>query len=133
MADSEIRVVYNHLPAVIETIRKRENNLALDLANNVKEMAQMKAPKDTGNLARSIHVERVPATGQSTYIAQANTKYLNPALRDYAHYVEFGTRYMAAQPYLIPAYALMLTLLYPISEFSFGLPVETSAKTGSVV
>lgn len=133
MSGTEIRLVFNHVPAVILTLHKREDNLARDLAVNVREGARAKAPKRTGNLTRTIHTEKVSGAVGSMYITQANTKYIDPTLRDYAAYNEFGTRYMAAQPYMMPAYHMMLALLYPIAEFSMGLPIEISAKTGRAV
>lgn len=53
--------------------------------------AKAKCPVDTGNLRNSISHA---ASGDSAYIG-TNV--------EYAPYVEFGTRKMAAQPYLKPA------------------------------
>lgn len=54
--------------------------------------AKRNAPNDTGFLERSI----IPSI--SDLVGQVN------ATADYAMYVEKGTRYMAAQPYMGPAY-----------------------------
>lgn len=62
------------------------------VADDIAEDAQRYAPKDTGRLANSIHVEQVSAR-------QARVKADAP----YAGYVEFGTENMAAQPFMRPA------------------------------
>lgn len=62
---------------------------------NTTELAQgamRNAPVDTGNLRRSI----VPSI--TDLVGQVN------ATAEYSGYVEMGTRYMAAQPYMGPAF-----------------------------
>lgn len=59
----------------------------------LQQRAQRKAPVDTGTLRRSIRLDI--EDGGMTAIVSANT--------EYAEYVERGTRFMAAQPYLHPA------------------------------
>lgn len=56
--------------------------------------AQRNAPVDTGNLKRSIRLD-VSGGGLT-----AESK----AAAEYAPYVEWGTRYMEAQPYMKPAF-----------------------------
>ncbi|WP_276421535.1 HK97-gp10 family putative phage morphogenesis protein [Lactococcus garvieae] len=79
----------------------RENISLSDLKSvirmNTAELtreAQYESPIDTSTLERSInmHIEDEGMTG----IVEPNT--------DYAGYVEFGTRFAAAQPYLGPAF-----------------------------
>lgn len=63
----------------------------------VETAAKRLCPVDTGNLRSSItHVLGVD--GQGLY-ADIGTNV------EYAPFVEFGTRYMAAQPFLVPALA----------------------------
>lgn len=127
----DIDLKYNHVPAVIRTMSNRNNNLALDLAKNVEQIAKIKAPVLTGNLKLTIHVERVVAPpGMDTYIAQANTQYRDSSQRAYAQYVEFGTRYAHAQPFMGPAYVETRAMLYPIASYTYGMPVEIAAETG---
>lgn len=59
----------------------------------VQQKAMMKAPVDTGFLKRSIDLELTDGglTGKVK------------ATAEYSGYVELGTRFMAAQPYLEPA------------------------------
>lgn len=61
---------------------------------NLQKKAQRNAPIDTGNLKRSIGLE-IKNDGLS-----AETE----ATADYSAYVELGTRFMQAQPYLGPAF-----------------------------
>ncbi len=65
--------------------------------HNGKEMqvkAQRNAPVDTGTLKRSIGLEITDA-GMSAEVEPT---------AEYAPYVELGTRFMEAQPYLKPAF-----------------------------
>ena len=59
----------------------------------LQESAQRKVPVDTGNLKRSIGLE----IRDSGLTAEEPTA-------EYAAYVEYGTRYMNAQPYMRPSY-----------------------------
>ena len=63
-----------------------------DLVENVVELAKDKAPKDTGNLASSIRLERLTPM---SYRVQTET--------GYGAFQELGTSNNAAQPFLIPA------------------------------
>lgn len=56
--------------------------------------AQRNAPVDTGNLKRSIQLE----------ISDGGLTAESEATAEYAPYVEWGTRYMEAQPYMRPAF-----------------------------
>ena len=56
--------------------------------------AQQKAPVDTGYLKRSIGIECTDG-GMAAEVEPTD---------DYAPYVELGTRFMEAQPYLGPAF-----------------------------
>lgn len=55
---------------------------------------QRNAPVDTGNLKRSIGLE----------VANAGTTAIVGAKAEYAPYVENGTRFMEAQPFVGPAF-----------------------------
>lgn len=56
--------------------------------------AENNAPVDTGTLKRSITIE-IEDDGLTAVVAPHT---------EYAAYVEYGTRYMTAQPYMRPAY-----------------------------
>ncbi len=61
---------------------------------NMQVQAQKLAPVDTGNLKRSIRLELLKGGMAGAVISPA----------DYSGYQEFGTRFMAAQPYMGPAW-----------------------------
>lgn len=56
--------------------------------------AQRNAPVDTGNLKRSILLD----------ISEGGLRAKSEATAEYAPYVEWGTRYMDARPYMKPAF-----------------------------
>lgn len=60
----------------------------------LQKTAQKNAPIDTGNLRRKIALDITDG---------GLTAEVEPTA-DYAAYVEYGTRFMEAQPYLKPAY-----------------------------
>lgn len=82
--------------------RKLKQNVRMDdvkrvVRHNGAEMqtkAQQNAPADTGTLKRSIGIE-ITDGGMTAEVEPT---------ADYAPYVELGTRFMEAQPYLGPAF-----------------------------
>lgn len=60
----------------------------------LQESAQRKVPVDIGNLKRSIGLE-IRDSGLTAEVEPTE---------EYAEYVEYGTRYMNAQPYMRPSY-----------------------------
>ena len=82
--------------------KKLKKNVQMDdvkqvVRHNGAEMqtkAQQNAPVDTGALKRSIGLE-ITDSGMSAEIEPT---------AEYAPYVELGTRFMEAQPYLKPAF-----------------------------
>ena len=87
-----VKVLYNHLPrikaampgAIAETVREA----ALKCETYAKDVT----PVDTGALQASIKAKKL-----------AETEWEIAPDTEYAIYVEFGTRKMAAQPYMRPA------------------------------
>ena len=83
---------------VLERLKKLSDTSGIQkvVAMNGAELqqrAQRKAPVATGQLRRSIQLD-ITDNGM-TAVVSANT--------EYAAYVEYGTRFMGAQPYLRPA------------------------------
>ncbi|WP_019008981.1 HK97-gp10 family putative phage morphogenesis protein [Deinococcus aquatilis] len=74
--------------AVIQLAEQRAAVKAQQLRN---EMVLL-APVDTGRLRQSINVQKI---GKGHYRVGTNV--------NYAPFVEFGTRYMRAQPFMRPA------------------------------
>ena len=62
--------------------------------SEMQTTANIICPKDTSNLANSITLELTDG---------GFTAEVEPHM-DYAAYVEYGTRYMSAQPYMRPAF-----------------------------
>lgn len=60
----------------------------------LQQKAQRYAPVDTGNLRRSIQLS-IEDNGMTAEVA---------ATADYSAYVEYGTRFVNAQPYMRPAF-----------------------------
>ena len=90
--ESNIDDVINSLEKSIEkAIKKKKKELQLT-ALEIERDAKLNAPVDTGMLRASI-----TSTGSgSEYEIGTNI--------EYAPFVEFGTKYMAAQPFLFPAF-----------------------------
>lgn len=84
------------LTATIETKVKLESIKTVIKANGaaMQQRAMQKVPVDTGQLKRSIQLDIRDAG--LTAVVEPHT--------DYAAYVEYGTRYMSAQPYIRPAF-----------------------------
>ena len=73
------------------------NDVKRVVSHNGAEMqtkAQQNAPVDTGHLKRSIGLE-IKDGGMTAEVEPT---------AEYAPYVEYGTRFLSAQPYLKPAY-----------------------------
>lgn len=66
---------------------------ALDMAEQVAEIARGLVPVDTGTLQDSIHVNNTPHEGLISVEADA----------EYASFVEYGTSVNDAQPFMRPA------------------------------
>lgn len=86
------RIVYNNLPKLSDEARQRASVIVRNAAFEVEAYAKQVVPVDTGNLRNSIHT-----TMEGELTAKVGTHV------GYAAYVEFGTRWMAPRPYLIPA------------------------------
>jgi len=71
---------------------KKLDKLLQVISVNIVNEAKYLCPVDTGRLRASIHYKQV---GRLHYLVGTNV--------EYAPYVEFGTRKMSAQPYLLPA------------------------------
>lgn len=85
-----------------------------EAADTVVNFAQLRAPKDTGDGAASIHKEPLPADGD----AEAGWAVSWDDEHDYMRFPEFGTERMAATPFLRPA-----------AEAVGNQVVETSTQT----
>lgn len=85
-------LVFNALPAMSDQLRERASAVVREAAFAVEARAKTIVPVDTGTLKNSIQAEMLDDL--SAQVAPHT---------DYAIYVEFGTRRMAARPYMAPA------------------------------
>lgn len=83
---------YNNIPQVIAAVEGAKPKALRGAALIVQGTAQALCPVDTGNLRSSI----------SHGLAGSDDAWVGTNV-EYAGYVEYGTRKMAAQPYLRPA------------------------------
>ena len=89
---NNVRVVFNNLPKIAAALPDSIIGTVRDAAHKCETYAKDVVPVDTGALRASIRA--VPVSETEWEIAP-NT--------EYDIYVEFGTRKMAAQPYMRPA------------------------------
>lgn len=115
-------VVYNHLPRVIATVLSADGEMARDVAQGMRDKAEAKAPVLSGALKASIHLE---GGGNDYQVTAKSTE--GGATRDYAHFVEYGTSKMRAQPYMRPAFVAGVALDLPRAAAEFGRKVEAAA------
>ena len=105
MGSVKFSIKFEGLDELAHELKKREN---LDAVKTVVKMngaelqagAQQKAPVDTGTLKRSIGVE-IKDGGLTAEVTPT---------AEYAAYVELGTRFMAAQPYLEPSFNIQKSI-----------------------
>lgn len=87
-----VRIVYNHLPRLRGEMRDAAARAVARAAHDVEAAAKQRAPVDTGALRNSIQ----------TWFDGDLRAFIAPHV-EYAIYVEYGTRRMAARPYMAPA------------------------------
>ena len=90
MAQVRIEVKFNHLPECPGIMSKAVDTAFQSLGPKLLTNMQGKTPVDTGELRGS----EAQSVGSKTLTLTAGT--------DHAKYVEFGTRKMAAQPFMRP-------------------------------
>lgn len=85
-------VTRNEFAKLAAGMAPKANELVVKTAFDIESGAKRAAPVKTGNLRRSLHT-----TPLGLARAAVGTDV------EYAPYVEYGTRHMAARPYLTPA------------------------------
>ncbi len=105
--------------ALEQTAETNTIDILIDAANQIRHLATLIAPRDTGALRSSIAVVSTKGSDYSNMVANArrfrpgvsvlgrpsagkNEVYVLPVV-GYAGHQEFGTRNHGAQPFLIPA------------------------------
>lgn len=88
--DKELMAVFDKLKLLPEDKAEEEmENTAVEIVGRMVKSA----PVDTGNLRRNILVDKTEKG------IEISSRALNKAGRDYAPYVEYGTRFTRPQPY----------------------------------
>ena len=82
----------NEFPRIARELEPRVERLVAKAAHDIEAGAKRRAPVDTGHLKNSIRAAKVGPMHWVLMVAA-----------DYAVYVENGTRFMAAQPFIGPA------------------------------
>ena len=83
----------------LASMEKVKNAVRLN-GSELQQGAMQYAPVKTGNLKQSIRLQ----------IRDSGMEAAVHPIADYAEYVEFGTRFMEAQPYLLPAFEVQLQI-----------------------
>lgn len=114
-------IVYDHLPRCAAECLARQDDLSTAVAKAMQSAAKGFAPVRTGALRDGINlVEGNPAEVTASSRAGGAT-------REYALYNEFGTRYMNAQPFMMPGYVAGLATVYTKGRSDFGVYIEAVA------
>ncbi len=87
-----LEVKLNRIPALSRQLQTEVSRAVRETALAIEEKAKRYAPVDTGALQASIQAK---VTGPFSAEIAPGT--------EYAEHVEYGTRHMAAQPYMTPA------------------------------
>lgn len=87
-----VKVLFNHLPRIKAAMPGAIADTVREAALKCETYAKDVTPVDTGALRASIAAKKI-----------AETEWEVAPATEYAIYVEFGTRKMAAQPYMRPA------------------------------
>lgn len=94
----QTRVVFNQFPRVRAGMMNVARQAVAKAALDIQAQAQSRAAVDTGFLRSSIQARQVGGNATSGSITWRVT-----VTAEYGVYVEYGTRFMDAQPFFFPA------------------------------
>jgi HK97 gp10 family phage protein len=121
--DVRINTTHNNIPNVIEAIGSEAGACVRSIADGVRDEAQNHAPVLTGALKSGINVQGGGGTS-----AQVTASSLDGgAEREYAPYNEYGTRYMGAQPFMLPGYQAAKASRVPAAIAEYAAKIEAAA------
>lgn len=100
MSGTVVELKFNRLPELIRRIESGAGDVVAKAALDIEADAKQFAPVDTGALRNSIKAEQLAAL---SWIVAVGV--------EYGVYQEFGTRHMAPQPYLVPAFNITAPVL----------------------
>lgn len=114
-------VEYNHLPRCAAECIARQDDLSTAVAKVMHNTASTMAPVLTGALKAGVQVtEGNPAEVTASSIEGGAT-------REYAQYVEYGTRHASAQPFMMPGFAVGVASVPIKGRTDFGVYIEAVA------
>lgn len=111
-------VLFNLFPALAKALHDAVADLVVKGAFDIKALASDVAPVKTGHLKSTVYVVPGGGKGGSTYgqnvegegellpeveAPKSDQEAIVAVAADYGVYVEYGTRFMPAQPYLTPS------------------------------
>lgn len=95
MLTMSVRIIYNHLPKADALIRLETKQASLDYADKLLADIRARAPVATGALRDGMYIN--PINGMAAVHVGIGSR------EDYWMFPEFGTRHMAARPFIGPA------------------------------
>ncbi len=117
---SRVYVVYDHFPACAAVALSAADDLSTDVAKAMHQVAQSNAPVRTGALRRGINV----TSGNPAEVTASSLQ--GGGTREYAAYNEFGTRYMGAQPFMMPGFVAGVASVAVYGR-QYGAKIEAAA------
>ena len=118
----EVNLTHNNLPNVIDAVQSEAAECVRQCADGIRDQAQANAPVLTGALRSGIDVE-----GAGTSVIVKASSLDGGGEREYAAYNEFGTRYMSAQPFMLPGYQAALGSTVPAAVSEYAAKIEGAA------
>lgn len=95
--EGAIDKAYQRVERLNLAIRRNATREVMSAANDAVEIMRRLVPVDTGALKADIQVRTVANNFGEIYVI------VGPEHQHYAKFVEFGTRFMRAQPFIRPA------------------------------
>lgn len=95
MITASVRIIYNHMPRTDSLLRTETKQGSLDFAEKLLADIKARAPVRTGALRDGMYVN--PVSGIAAFHVGIGSR------EDYWSYPEYGTRFMAARPFIGPA------------------------------
>lgn len=117
---ARVIVVYNHLPQCAAVALSAADDLSTDVAKDMHDGARAAAPVRTGALRAGIQMH----AGNPAEVTASSLE--GGGVREYAYYNEYGTRYMAANPFMMPGYVSGLARV-PAHGRAYGAKIEAAA------
>lgn len=118
-----VRVIVekNNLDRCATVLLQKQATMSTEVVKAMQTVARRQVPVDTGALFRGIEYH----WGNPAELTAGSMD--GGASREYAAYNEYGTRYMSAQPFMMPAFVAVLPRVDSLGRRHIGIPVEAAA------